>query len=198
LPDALGTLLSLRGCTLQTLAFWVDKFLIGGETANWNAVYVKKSWLKEGNISLLTRFLTQKLLAFPITPRGQRLSTNASIKDAALLFLNDSVDIEWLLTLKRWYDPMRQSPRFDAIVANGDVSMLWVMSLDRNLTLEMIEHVFPCQELRGNYRAQALFESESVPVIRFLLSNGFAPTAKQLTVLSGMKVGGTKEVDTGV
>jgi hypothetical protein len=61
----------------------------------------------------------------------------------------------------------------------------------------MINRVFPNGELRGNHRLQKAFNSGNVVIIRYLLANGFAPTAEQLSGFHGGKIVQAQQVDQG-
>ena len=157
-------------------------------------VDMKKSWLKEENVDLLTRMIAEGVLGFSIA-RMKRSKSHAKIKDAALLFLHRSVDVEWLLTLRRWYDPMRTGYSLHRIAAKSDADLCRVMARRKDITYEMIDRVFHGIELRRNSALQTLFGSGSLPIVRYLLDSGLAPTAKQLRGLHGMKISEVKGME---
>jgi len=195
-------LVKLRGCTLQAFAFWADRFMDKTclQAPEWaispgltGVVHVKKSWLKEENVDLLTRLIDERLLRFSISKR-KRSKSHAKIKHAALLFLHRTVDVEWLLTLKRWYDPMRTRDSQRNIAAKFDADLFKAMGCRKGITYEMIDRVFHEVELRDNGALQTLFGSGSLPIVRYLLDNGLAPTAGQLKGLHGKKIYEAKEI----
>jgi len=195
-------LVKLRGCTLRAFALWADRFMDKTwlRAQEWafsrgltGVVHVKKSWLKEENVDLLTRLIDERLLRFSI-PKRKKSKSHAKIKHAALLFLHCTVDVEWLLTLKRWYDPIRTRDSQRYIAAKFDADLFKVMGCRKGITYETIDRVFHGVQLRNNIALQTLFGSGSLPIIRYLLDHGLAPTAGQLRGLHGKKIYEAKEI----
>jgi hypothetical protein len=160
-------------------------------------VGLRQDWLKPENVGVLTRFINERHWHFRRSKVFPQHLPNghAKLHHAAQLFQDKSVDVEWLLTLKNCYDSGRPPPRITQYVRKCDAIIFRAMAHRRNLTFEMINRVFHKGELQGNYLLQSAFNSGKVVIIRYLLANGFAPTAEQLRGLHGEKIVEAQQVD---